>query len=103
MGGPLQNSPSRPILWQRHKYKQSCGNTGATSDGGHKPTWTATSPASSLFGEAFLSFRYDDPSDPHRLMNKTGFEPRTWRTASLQGFRHPLLGHHTFKPLPVTY
>ena len=36
------------------------------------------------------SFQWDDPTDPHRFMDKTGFGPSAWRTAQLQEVHHPL-------------
>ena len=36
------------------------------------------------------SFQWDDPADPHRFTDKSGFGPTAWRTAQLQEVHHPL-------------
>ena len=42
-----------------------------------------------LWQTTVTSFQWDDPTDPHRFMDKTGYGTSAWRTARLQEVHHP--------------
>ena len=52
-----------------------------------------------LWQDAVTSFKWDDPTDPHRLMDKTGFGPSAWRTAQLKEVQHPLFCNTLLKTI----
>ena len=43
-----------------------------------------------LWQTTVTSFQWDNPADPHRFMDKTGYGPSAWRTAQLREIHHPM-------------